>query len=96
MLSETWKQAEQVAAERMRSLGLTSPHWRLVRHAMAVRVHKELRSGDPCCDYPDGPCETPECQHRCCACGHVECGHANEHVQPNCADCDCNGFKWEG
>ena len=37
-------------------------------------------------------CETPECQHRCCACGHAECGHANENVQPNCSDCDCAEF----
>jgi hypothetical protein len=44
------------------------------------------------CRTPSSDCELPECQHRCCACGHAECSHANENVQPNCSDCDCSGF----
>ena len=38
-------------------------------------------------------CELPECRHRLCACGHAECGHADENVQPNCSECHCNGFR---
>ena len=38
-------------------------------------------------------CELPECRHRLCVCGHAECGHADENVQPNCSDCQCNGFR---
>jgi len=38
-------------------------------------------------------CELPECQHQLCVCGHAECGHADENVQPNCSDCHCNGFR---
>ena len=38
-------------------------------------------------------CELPHCEHRLCVCGHAECGHADENVQPNCSDCQCNGFR---
>jgi hypothetical protein len=41
----------------------------------------------------EGPCELPECKHRLCACGHSECDHADENVQPNCSDCECSGFS---
>ena len=37
-------------------------------------------------------CETSGCEHRLCLCGHIECSHANENAQPNCADCLCAGF----
>jgi len=43
------------------------------------------------CDCQE--CELPECQHRVCVCGHAECGHADENVQPNCSDCQCDGFR---
>lgn len=37
-------------------------------------------------------CELPECRHRLCVCGHAECDHADQNVQPNCADCHCARF----
>ena len=46
----------------------------------------------PATSEPD-QCELPECHHRLCVCGHTECGHADENVQPNCSDCHCSGFK---
>lgn len=38
-------------------------------------------------------CELPNCGHGVCWCGHAECSHADENVQPNCSDCDCDGFE---
>jgi hypothetical protein len=38
-------------------------------------------------------CELSECLHRLCRCGHAECHHADENVQPNCSECQCNGFR---
>lgn len=47
----------------------------------------------PAHSAPRSECELPECQHRTCDCGHAECSHADQNVQPNCSDCDCDGFK---
>lgn len=38
-------------------------------------------------------CELERCMHGICWCGHAECGHADENVQPNCSECDCDGFE---
>lgn len=55
----------------------------LCGEALASSSPQEARTG----------CELPDCEHRCCRCGHAECGHANENVQPNCSECECDGFN---
>lgn len=53
----------------------------LTRDAIDARVMSE------------GACELPDCRHRLCECGHAECHHADENVQPNCSECGCSGFR---
>jgi len=67
-------------------------------HGVALDVHccgchsGFLFDRQACVCLSDGLCEREDCQHRVCQCDHAECEHANENVQPNCAECDCAGF----
>jgi hypothetical protein len=46
------------------------------------------------CRTPESDgCELPTCMHGVCWCGHAECSHADENVQPNCSECDCDGYE---
>ena len=74
----------------------------LALHMMGEQLTELLGEGCELCAVTAAPpavpqpdCETSGCQHRGCVCGHIECGHANENVQPNCSDCHCDGFKLE-
>lgn len=66
-----------------------------------LTISNEKSKGEPTVMIPErdgswteySQCEQASCQHKGCLCGHAECGHANENVQPNCSDCDCNGFE---
>ena len=64
-------------------------------HGAQEWTPERMRKGTPYksvrCDCQG--CELPECEHRLCICGHAECSHADENVQPNCSDCQCNGFR---
>ena len=62
----------------------------LMSAADAIRSLKNaVGSGSP----EELTCELPECKHRLCVCGHAECGHADDNVQPNCSDCLCASFR---